>query len=102
MPISFGILIVFSFVGNVPALVSVAPRNGMDAHFLKRHLSAKVVMALRSLNHKGASDMKITTIGIDLAKAIFQIHGIDERGKAVLRGSMDGRQANLVGHQQAR
>src|SRR3984957_10893686 len=33
----------------------------------------------------GASTMKITTVGIDLAKKLFQIHGIDERGKAVLR-----------------
>ena len=29
--------------------------------------------------------MKITTIGIDLAKEIFQIHAVDEHGKAVLR-----------------
>lgn len=29
--------------------------------------------------------MKITTIGIDLAKEIFQIHGVDLYGKAVLR-----------------
>ena len=29
--------------------------------------------------------MKITTIGIDLAKTVFQIHGIDERGKVVVR-----------------
>jgi transposase len=29
--------------------------------------------------------MKITTVGIDLAKNIFQVHGVDERGKAVLR-----------------
>ena len=29
--------------------------------------------------------MKITTIGIDLAKEVFQIHGVDEHGKAVLR-----------------
>ena len=29
--------------------------------------------------------MKITTIGIDLAKEVFQVHGVDERGKAVLR-----------------
>jgi transposase len=29
--------------------------------------------------------MKITTIGIDLAKEIFQIHGVDTHGKAVLR-----------------
>ena len=29
--------------------------------------------------------MKITTIGIDLAKEVFQIHGVDEHGKVVLR-----------------
>ena len=29
--------------------------------------------------------MKITTIGIDLAKNVFQVHGVDERGNAVLR-----------------
>ena len=29
--------------------------------------------------------MKITTIGIDLAKALFQIHGVDKCGKVVLR-----------------
>ena len=32
--------------------------------------------------------MKITTIGIDLAKRVFQIHGVDEHGKAVLRKSL--------------
>lgn len=29
--------------------------------------------------------MKITTVGIDLAKNVFQVHGVDEHGKAVLR-----------------
>ena len=29
--------------------------------------------------------MKITTIGVDLAKEVFQIHGVDAHGKAVLR-----------------
>jgi transposase len=29
--------------------------------------------------------MKITTVGIDLAKNVFQAHGVDEHGKAVLR-----------------
>ncbi|MGA8864097.1 MAG: IS110 family transposase [Gallionella sp.] len=29
--------------------------------------------------------MKITTIGIDLAKVVFQIHGVDERGKVAVR-----------------
>lgn len=29
--------------------------------------------------------MKITTVGLDLAKALFQVHGVDEHGKAVVR-----------------
>jgi transposase len=29
--------------------------------------------------------MKITTIGIDLAKHVFQVHGVDERGKVGLK-----------------
>lgn len=29
--------------------------------------------------------MNITTMGLDLAKEVFQVHGVDERGKAVLR-----------------
>jgi transposase len=29
--------------------------------------------------------MNITTVGIDLAKNVFQVHGVDERGKTVLR-----------------
>lgn len=29
--------------------------------------------------------MEITTIGLDLAKNVFQLHGVDERGAAVLR-----------------
>jgi transposase len=29
--------------------------------------------------------MKITTVGIDLAKNVFQIHAVDERGQTVLR-----------------
>jgi len=29
--------------------------------------------------------MKITTVGVDLAKNVFQVHGVDQRGKAVVR-----------------
>lgn len=29
--------------------------------------------------------MKITTVGIDLAKNVFQVHGVDESGKVVLK-----------------
>jgi len=28
--------------------------------------------------------MKITTIGIDLAKEVFQIHGVDDHGKVLV------------------
>jgi len=33
--------------------------------------------------------MKITTIGIDLAKNVFQVHGVDGHGNAVLRKKLD-------------
>ena len=29
--------------------------------------------------------MKITILGIDLAKIVFQLHGVDERGKVAVR-----------------
>ena len=29
--------------------------------------------------------MKITTTGVDLAKSVFQVHGVDSGGKAILR-----------------
>jgi transposase len=29
--------------------------------------------------------MNITTVGIDLARSVFQVHGVDARGKVVLR-----------------
>jgi transposase len=32
--------------------------------------------------------MNITTIGLDLAKNVFQVHGVDQRGKAVLRKTL--------------
>jgi len=29
--------------------------------------------------------MQITTVGLDLAKNVFQVHGVNEHGKVVLR-----------------
>jgi transposase len=37
------------------------------------------------LEQTGASDMKVTALGIDLAKNVFQIHGIDQHGKVMLK-----------------
>lgn len=39
--------------------------------------------------------MKITTIGIDLAKNVMQVHGVDERGKAVLKKQLKREQVTL-------
>ncbi len=46
--------------------------------------------------------MKITTLGIDLAKNVFQVHGVDERGKAGMKKQLRRAQvlpffANLPG-----
>ena len=35
------------------------------------------------INVGGAINMNVKTIGIDLAKAIFQIHGVNEHGKCL-------------------
>jgi transposase len=29
--------------------------------------------------------MQVTTIGLDIAKSVFQLHGVDEQGRVVLR-----------------
>tara|TARA_R110000737_G_scaffold152126_1_gene181386 strand:+ start:49 stop:1116 length:1068 start_codon:yes stop_codon:yes gene_type:complete len=44
------------------------------------------MLVLLGTNHeKEPSDMNVTTIGIDLAKSVFQLHGIDADGEVVLR-----------------
>ncbi len=35
---------------------------------------------------------EVTTIGVDLAKNVFQIHGVDASGKAVIRKQLRRRQ----------
>lgn len=35
---------------------------------------------------------QISTIGLDIAKSVFQVHGIDERGAVVLRRQLRRRQ----------
>ena len=39
--------------------------------------------------------MEITTIGVDLAKNVFQVHGVDQRGKAVLRKQLRREQTSF-------
>ena len=39
--------------------------------------------------------MKITTVGIDLAKNVFQVHGVNERGKTMLKKQLKREQIML-------
>jgi hypothetical protein len=57
----------------------------MVAPYPMRHRSAKVGFVEIPLTREEATEMKITTIGIDLAKNVFQVHGVDERGKTGLK-----------------
>ena len=36
------------------------------------------------ITQEGEDTMQVTTLGIDLAKRVFQLHGVDKHGKVVL------------------
>src|SRR4030095_13343833 len=63
---------------TVPAI------NGMDAPFLNRAWRCQSGGASQPLV-RGSVIMKITTIGVDLAKTVLQVHGVDRYGKVGLR-----------------
>ena len=48
-----------------------------------RHRRAKLVAVEQ--HQGGAIHMKITTIGLDLAKHVFQVHGVAEAGHTVVK-----------------
>src|SRR5437667_4608623 len=50
-----------------------------------RHRSAKIEFALFNLITRGEVMEKVTTLGIDLAKSVFSLHGIGGAGQVVLR-----------------
>src|SRR5262245_41167438 len=49
-----------------------------------RHLSAKL-LSDRNSSEWESSMGEVTTIGLDLAKHVFQVHGVDAEGATVLR-----------------
>ena len=55
----------------------------------ERHLCAKLGMQLQ---RRGPSMTQVTTIGLDLAKRVFQVHGVDAAGAVVLRRQLKRRQ----------
>ena len=50
-----------------------------------RHLCAKVLVGENQSADKEPSMNEITTVGLDLAKNVFQVHGVDAEGTTVLR-----------------
>jgi hypothetical protein len=48
-------------------------------------------LAHRQRNEEGPK-MQVTTLGIDLAKNVFQLHGCDAKGRAVLRKQLTRKQ----------
>jgi transposase len=61
--------------------------DGVDGS-RSRHLSAKVWKLSERPRAKGATHMEISTVGLDLAKSIFQIHAVDATGKIVVRKAL--------------
>src|SRR5690348_5739570 len=47
------------------------------SRYLRKAISFAVV--------RGGTSMKIATVGLDIAKQVFQVHGADSEGRAVLR-----------------
>lgn len=51
------------------------------------------IVTLQSANKKGVRTMdNITTLGIDIAKNVFQLHGIDKNGKVLLQKRVSRKQ----------
>ena len=58
----------------------VVKTDGVDGP--RRHHRAKATAVAQS---QGGHPMQISTVGIDLAKRVFQIHGVDQDGNIILR-----------------
>ena len=58
-----------------------------------RHLGAKMPVGQKPPANREPSMNEITTIGLDLAKHVFQVHGVDAAGATVLR-----KQLRRAGH----
>src|SRR4051795_9261668 len=58
-----------------------------------RHLSAKMPVGQKPPANREPSMNEITTIGLDLAKHVFQVHGVDAAGakRAMTRDGTVGR-----------
>ncbi len=71
---------------NITVSFEATP-DGVDGS-RSRHLGAKIVVVIMNHEPEEPSAMTITTIGVDLAKNISQIHGVEASGEVALRRSL--------------
>ena len=57
--------------------------DGVDGRYPPASRCHRVAASNRHI--RGAVHMSIVTIGLDLAKHVFQVHGVDESGRVVMR-----------------
>ena len=69
-------------IGDAAGLIGTRPLPATRCH--------RVIVAIES--HQGALYMQISTIGLDIAKNVFQVHGIDAAEKVVVRKRLRRRQ----------
>jgi len=60
-------------------------RNGMDPPLLNAASDEPKWLSFDHLTKGGESMENPTLLGIDIAKDVFQLHGVDDKGKSVLR-----------------
>jgi hypothetical protein len=60
-------------------------RNGIAGASSRPSGRFPVVRAVRSARPSSHQDQSISTIGLDIAKSVFQVHGVDAAGQVVLR-----------------
>ena len=59
-----------------------------------RHRRAKLAAVVR--HQGGAIHMDIATVGLDLAKHVFQVHGVDEAGHVIVKRRL--RRAQVISY----
>src|SRR5262245_57177628 len=71
--------------GTRSASSSCALTNEMDSPNSSGIGCARLEVHFLTNRREGESVMKVTTVGLDLAKNVCAVHGVDEQGKVVLR-----------------
>ena len=57
----------------------------MSRRYSKSSLRSAVLIGTKRIELKEPSTMEITTVGLDLAKRVFQLHGVDASDRCSFR-----------------